>query len=304
MPLSRTFRQAASRLACFVVLLVAFGNVSRGQAVVSNVADATKSTRLALANFIDRLPDLLDIGLPSFAPPGTVRLYSHPKFGDLLHEDYFRLPIGAAMKVSENVELNAEVGSYFTHGLGDNVGNGFYQLQLGAKTEFAVSSDAGWSTGFEYITPLSRPPIEITDGVRHIMPSMTYTRTVVPRWGLVGFGTLGFDIIDHTILQENFRRNQLHYNSTTLTLGIAREWRRMHLILSVFDGTTLLMSHQHQNVFGIRPSLGIPLLRRADGSPRATGTFEGRLIWGHDGFETGINTSIRIDLRYRRGHAK
>ena len=133
---------------------------------------------------------------------------------------------------------------------------------------------------------------------------MTYTRTVVPRWGLVGFGTLGFDIIDHTILQENFRRNQLHYNSTTLTLGIAREWRRMHLILSVFDGTTLLMSHQHQNVFGIRPSLGIPLLRRADGSPRATGTFEGRLIWGHDGFETGVNTSIRIDLRYRRGHAK
>lgn len=300
----RTFLPSLSRFACLLALLAASARFSRGQAAASNLSNATESTRLALSSFIDRLPDLLDIGLPSFAPPGTVRLYSHPKFGDLLHEDYFRLPIGASVKVNENLELNTELASYFTHGLGDSVGNGFYQLRLGAKSEFAVSPDAGWSIGLDYITPLSRPPIEITDGVRHVMPYVTHTRTIVPKWGLVGFATLGQDFIDHTVLPVNFRENQLHHHSTTLTLGVAREWRRMHVIFRVFDGTTYLLSNEHENVFGVRPSVGIPLLRRADGSPRATATFEGRAVWGPDGFETGVNTSIRVDLRYRRGHAK
>src|SRR5690348_54977 len=76
-------------------------------ALLDSAADMTEkmtqNTREALSTFIDRLPDLLDIGLPSFAPPGSVRLYSHPRFGDLLHESYFRLPVGAAMKVNDNL---------------------------------------------------------------------------------------------------------------------------------------------------------------------------------------------------------
>lgn len=259
----------------------------------------TKNTTEALSTLIDRLPDLLDIGLPSFAPPGSVRLYSHPRFGDLLHDPYFRLPVGVAGKLNDNLELNTELGSYFTHGLRGNAGNGLYQLRVGAKSEFALTAESGASTGVEYVTPLSRPPYEITDGLRHTIPYVTLTRTVVPKWGLVGFSTLSFDFIDHTTLPVNYRKNQLRENSTTLTLGVAREWRRMHVIFTVFDGNTVLLSDQHQNVFGIRPSIGIPLLRRRDGTPRATGTFEGRAVWGRDGFETGITTSVRFDLRYR-----
>jgi hypothetical protein len=259
----------------------------------------TKNTTEALSSFIDRLPDLLDIGLPSFAPPGSVRLYSHPRFGDLLHEPYFRLPVGVAGKLNDNLELNTELGSYFTHGLRGNVGNGLYQLRVGAKSEFALTNESGASTGIEYTTPLSRPPYEITDGLRHTVPYVTITRTVVPKWGLVGFSTLSFDFIDHTTLPVNYRKNQLRENSTTLTLGVAREWRRMHVIFTVFDGNTVFLSDQHQNVFGFRPSIGIPILRRRDGTPRATGTFEGRAVWGRDGFETGITTSVRFDLRYR-----
>lgn len=259
----------------------------------------TQNTREALSTFIDRLPDLLDIGLPSFAPPGTIRLYSHPRFGDLLHEPYFRLPVGVAGKLNDHLELNTELGSYFTHGLRENAGNGLYQLRVGAKSEFNLTDESGASTGIEYTTPLSRPPYEITDGLRHTVPYITLTRTVVPKWGLVGFSTLSFDFIDHTSLRVNYRKNQLRENSTTLTLGVAREWRRMHVILTVFDGNTVLLSDQPQNVFGIRPSIGIPLLRRRDGTPRVTGTFEGRAVWGRDGFETGITTSVRVDLRYR-----
>lgn len=300
------YRRAARWAGCALALATASsGHGAAGPAsILDSAVDVTNNTREALSTFIDQLPDLLDIGLPSFAPPGTVRLYSHPKFGDLLHEDYFRLPVGAAVKVNQNLELNTELGSYFSHGLREDVGNGLYQLRVGAKAEFALKPDSGWSTGIDYITPLSRPPYEITDGLRHTVPYVTLTRTVVPRWGLVGFSTLGFDFIDHTSLPVNFRKNELRDNSTIVTLGVAREWRRMHVILRIFDGNTAGLSELRQNVFGVRPSIGIPLLRRHDGTPRATGTFEGRAIWGPDGFETGINTSIRVDLRYRRGEAK
>jgi hypothetical protein len=270
------------------------------EASKAKMADLTRAPTVALASFLDSLPDLVDQGLPSFAPQGALRLYFRPRFGDLLHEDYFRINIGAREKLSELVELNAELGTYFTHGLRHSVGNGLYQFRIGAKYEFADSPNSGWSFGLDFITPLSRPPYEITDGLRHTMPYATYTRTVSEKYGVVGFATLGLDLLDHTSLPLNFSENELHGNSTILTVGAARQWKRMNVILRIFDRNTVLLSNRSENAFGFRPSLGIPFLRRPNGSPRATATFEGRAIWGPDGFEKGINTSVRLDIEYRR----
>jgi hypothetical protein len=295
-----------------VIVLFAFlmGCAAKGAEPAADVTtaplDEPKRTPMsALASFLDRIPDLVDQGgLPSFAPQGAFRLHLRPRFGDLLREDYFRFIVGGRWKVNDQLEFSTNVGTYFTHGMRDSVGNGFYQLGLGARYEFAYTPDSGWSTGIDFVTPLSRPPYEITDGLRHTLPSVTYTRTIAPDHGLVGFATLGLDLLDHTSLQVNFAENQLHANSVILTLGVARQWRRMHVILRVFDGNTVLLSNRSQNVFGLRPSIGIPFMRRPDGSPRATATFEGRAVWGPDGFETGINTRIRLDLEYRPGRKK
>ncbi|ACB76916.1 hypothetical protein [Opitutus terrae] len=304
--LSRSSPSSAPRIRSAGVSLLLLALVAGLHAQSVAVAPAENGRRPSefLESFIDRLPELLDIGLPSFAPPGAVRLYAHPRLGDLIHEDYFRLPVGARVKVNERVELRAELGTYFTHGLGDSVGYGLYQGRIGITKEHVLWRDAGLSTSLEFVTPLSRPPREITDGVRHTLPSITFTRTVVPRWGMVGFATVGLDLIDHTVLEPNFRENQLRQNSAMVMLGVAREWRRMHLILRVFDANTAPMGYEAENVFGIRPSIGVPLLRRDDGTPRATATFEGRAIWGPDGFETGVTTRIRVDLRYRPGESR
>lgn len=294
------FRRRAA-LAVLGCVLVAHAH---GQAVASATNGITARPAAALSSFIDRLPELLDIGLPSFAPPGAVRFYAHPRFGDFLHEDYFRLPVGVRIKLDRKIDLQTELGAYFTNGFGEHVGNGLYQARIGLKTERELTPDSGWSTGIDFVTPLSRPPYDITDGLRHTMPFVSYTRTLKSEWGLVGFATLGADLIDHTALRVNYRENQLRENSMILTLGVAREWRRMHLILRVFNGNTAPLSGGNDNVFGLRPSVGFSLLRRPDGTPRATATFEGRAIWGPDGFETGVGTRVRVDLRYRRGRAR
>lgn len=255
--------------------------------------------KASLASFLDRLPELSDQGLPGFAPQGALRLYLRPRLGDFFHENYFRLPVGARLKLNEHVELNSELGSYFTHGLRESVGYGLYQFRFGIKREEVLSPETGLSYGIDYTTPLSRPPIDITDGLRHTLPYVTVTQSLSSRVGLVGFATLGADLIDYTPLTLNFSENQLRANSLILTLGLAREWHRMHIILRVFDGNTAVISKTSQNVFGFRPSVGVPFLRRRDGTPRFTATFEGRAIWGPDGFETGVSTRVRFDLRYR-----
>ncbi|MEO7598933.1 MAG: hypothetical protein ABIV50_08370 [Opitutus sp.] len=300
----RTARRTLAALILGATTLASVAAESSQEPPPSRLEELARMPSDALSAFLDRLPDLVDQGLPSFAPEGAFRLYLRPRFGDLLHEDYFRFLVGARFKANEQLEFNSELGTYFTHGLRDSVGNGLYQFRLGARYELAYTQESGWSIGLDLTTPLSRPPYEITDGLRHTMPYVTYTRTISPKRGLVGFSTLGFDFLDHTSLPVNFAENQLHANSTILTLGVARQWRRMHVIMRVFDANTVLLSRHSENVFGLRPSLGIPFLRRLNGSPRATATFEGRAIWGPDGFETGVNTSVRLDLEYRRGGSR
>ena len=295
-----SFRRILALVGLCLTVLSVKGAETDPNEVPGSPPSPRKSPVVALAEFLDRLPTLVDEGLPSFAPRGDFRLTLRPRFGDLLRRDYFRLLVGARLKANEQLEFSTDVGTYFTHGMRDSVGNGLYLFRIGSRYEFAYTPDSGWSVGLDFTTPLSRPPYEITDGLRHTLPSVTYTRTISTDRGVVGFATLGLDLLDHTGLRVNFSENQLHANSAILTLGVARQWRRMHVILRVFDGNTVLLSNRSQNVAGIRPSIGIPFLRRSDGTPRATATFEGRAIWGPDGFETGVNTRIRLDLNYRR----
>jgi len=286
-------------------VVVGCAGPARGQPLTKAtdaIVSTAESTKESVAEFIDRLPNLLDLGLPGFAEPGALRLYTNPKFGDLLHESYFRLPVGARLKVNDQLELNAELDSYFTHGLRHNVGNGLYQGQVGARVERELWSDIGSSTGIEFVSALGRPPPGITDGLRHTLPYVTLTRPLLTRVKTIAFVTVGADLIDHTAQPVYFRKNELEANSLLLTVGAAREWRRMHVMMQMTEGSTALLSHLHQNSIGFRPSLGIPVLRRPDGTPRATATFEGRAVWGPDGFETGITTSVRFDLEYQKRH--
>jgi hypothetical protein len=283
-------------IAFSVGLLIA--SFARADSPSSTDSSSTKTTQ-AIGSLIDRLPDLLDLGIPGFAPGGAFRLYTNPRFGDLLHEDYFRLPVGVRYQATDHLELTSELGSYFTHGLRDSVGYGLYELRVGAKHEKPIGRDAAWGVGADFVTPLSRPPHDITDGMRHIVPYLSGTRTLVEDKQILGFGSLAADLISRTELAPNFHRNELHSDSLVLTVGAAREWRRFRVILATSVSDTTLLSGESKQVYAFRPSLVIPILRRPDSSARATVTFAGRVVSGPDGTELGINTSVRIDLKYR-----
>lgn len=297
-----------SRLAPLAVLTLwgsAMGSVlSAADATVApGPAPTAPSSRWNLAEFIDSLPDLLSERLPGFDPDGVVRLYVRPHFGDFLHRDYLRVPFGAKVRVAENIESSGELQTYFTHGLGDSAGYGISGLRLGTKCDHAfpsINDGAGLSVGFTYETPLSRPPIDLTDGHRHFQPYVSGTRPLVPEWKLLGFASVGADLLDRTALPAHFGRNQLHSNSLIFVAGAAREWSRFRASLTTSVTTASLISDEGKNVYAIRPEVVFPWKTKALSRTRFLFTVGARSVWGPDGHELGLSSSMRVEFLFHR----
>ena len=300
MPSFRLLRSAVFHTVLAVIACLLLSPAFCAEATASNKA-APADSGWNLGDFIDGLPDLLSDRLPGFDPSGAVRAYVRPHFGDFIHRDYVRVPFGARAKLSEQVESSAELQGYFTHGLSDAAGYGLSTLRLGTKCERVLPSlnDGGISVGLNYETPLGRPPIELSDGHRHLQPYVAATRPIAPKWKLLGYASVSADLLDQTALPAHFGRNQLHTNSLTLTVGAAREWPRFRTSLTASATTSSLLSDEHRNVFALRPEIVFPWKARANARTQILFTVGGRAIHGPDGTELGVSSSMRIDFLLR-----
>ncbi len=302
-----TFPSRTARWRTFwIVSLCALAPLLRAQdsATEEENDSALAGTAQALESLIDRLPDLLDLGLPGFARTGAVQLIARPRFGDLLHEDYFRLPVGVRVQALEHWEIRSEARTYFTHGLRDSAGYGLYEVQAGVKREWPITEQTGWASGVDFVTAVSRPPPGITDGMRHWVPYISNSFDLMPSKDVLGFATLSADLISRTSLPPDFRKNQLRQDSLMLTVGAARDFARFRVIVAASIGDTTLLSSSSEQVYALRPSIVIPILKRKDNTARAQLTFGGRAVWGPDGSDFGVNTSVRVDLRYNAGRKR
>lgn len=290
------------RAACALLGIALASTALRAAATAAPTAPATSSV-WNLPDFIDRLPDFLSERLPGLEPSGAVRVYVRPHFGDFLHRDYVRIPVGIRDKVSETIECSAEVESYLTHGLSHTAGYGFSNLQLGVKREHVLPSlgNGGLSVGLNYQTPLSRPPLDLTDGHRHLQPYVAATHPLVPAWKVLGYAGLGADFLDRTAIPAHFGRNQLHSNSLTVGAGVAREWERFHGSLTATVATSSLVSDEGKQVYSLRPEVVVPWKSTSGSKTQVLFTLGGRAIHGPDGNEFGVSGSVRIEFRLNRG---
>lgn len=256
-----------------------------------------------LPAFIERLPDMLADRLPNLEPSGAVRVYVRPHFGDFLHRDYVRVPVGVRDKITETIELTAEVESYLTHGLGAGAGYGFSNFKFDVKREHFLTQlgNGGLGIGLTYLTPLSRPPIDLTDGHRHLQPYVAATHPLVPAWKVLGFAGAGADFLDRTVLPAHFGRNQLHSNSLTLAAGVAREWPRFHGSLTATVASSALTSDESKQVYSLRPEIVVPWKSSSGSKAQILFTLGGRAIHGPDGNEFGVSGSMRVDFKLNRG---
>ena len=261
-----------------------------------------------ISDLLDHLPTMSPFGKLNENSAFPIKYYARPHLGDFFHRDYLRLPVGARAQITDHVELNTEVEGYFTHGLRDTAGYGLSRFRIGGKYEEVMSTlhPLGWSTGLDFETPLSRPPMELTDGHRHLLPFLAFSKVILPDSKVVGYTGFHFDFLSHTPLPANFGRNQLHSNSTTFGAGLTRDWTRFRVALTGTWSTTTLLSNESKNVFALRPDLLIPLTRKPGPNSRTHLLLivGGRAVNGPDGTELGVTGSVRIEFAVQSGHAK
>ncbi|MEI7552665.1 MAG: hypothetical protein WCL24_10090 [Verrucomicrobiota bacterium] len=290
------------------LLAALLGSLLAGVPAARAQSDAGGSSPSAwdISDLLDHLPTVSPFGKFNAGSPFPIKYYARPRLGDFFHRRYLRLPVGARAQLSEHVELSTELEGYFTHGLKDPAGYGLSRLRVGGKYEEVMSPlhRLGWSTGADFETPLSRPPLELTDGHRHLLPYLAFSRVLAPDCHLVGYTGASADFLSHTPLPIHFGHNQLHSNSTTLGAGLTRDWSRFRVALTGTWSTTALLSDEGHHLFALRPDILIPLTRKPGPGARTHLLLivGGRAVHGPDGNELGVNASLRIEFAVRSGH--
>jgi hypothetical protein len=108
----------------------------------------------------------------------------------------------------------------------------------------------------------SRPPAELTDGLRHFTPYLTLLHRFASHPGLRVFGGLRLDEVTRTTVPGQFGRNDLKDSSTGATDGFVIDRRNWHYTFETSIDTTRLIGHSDRDVFMVRPGVIWAILSR------------------------------------------
>ena len=287
--------------ACLVALVVACPPAVLAQ----SDSDVPSSGAWDISELLERLPSINPFDKLNVGGPVPLRFYSRPHLGDFIRRDYIRVPVGFRAHVTDHVEVNGEAESYLTHGIKDSAGYGFSKGRVGLKYDEVISAQhpIGWSVGTDFESPLDHPPAELTDGHRHLVPYLSFSKVLSEHLKVIGYTSLSANFVSHSPLAPNFGRNQLHTNSNTLTAGVTRDYTRFRVALTGNWSSSALLSDENHHVFSFRPDIIIPLTKTPEAKSRThlLVIFGGRAVHGPDGTELGVNGSVRIEFAVRGG---
>ncbi len=198
--------------------------------------------------------------LPTTLEKDSLRFSIHPHLGDWENKDHMRLTTNLRYGLTDNCEISLGSDLYFSHGHGyirafDDYGAA--SLKLGAKFNLGEPLFAGWETGvgLDYEFPTGRPPPELTDGLRHLRPYVTFSHRLEarPAWRI--FAGLRFDIVRHTTLPGQFAKNSFDESSTGITGGFVVDRGYLHYTLEASFDTTSWLGRNHANIYSLRPGM-------------------------------------------------
>jgi hypothetical protein len=205
-----------------------------------------------------RFSGLFEIDLPKTERRGNIRFIYQPHFRDFIDKSYVRVPLEFRWGVNDHFELNSDIETYLTHGLRkENVGYGLSSLHFGAKYAWHIWLKPTWDTsvGINSRIPVSRPPIELTDGHTHFTPYIVFGRKVDGVKGLSGFVNTSVDFVAKSSTPGNFGQNEPHSDSLTVTPGLLYTRKAWHYTLEVDCTTTRLIGAGDHDFLTIRPGV-------------------------------------------------
>lgn len=254
-------------------------------------------------NAISRLQDLFDLDLPKTEQPGQVQFSFQPHIRDLISKGYLRVPFEFRWGVNDHLELNSDIDTYFDNGMRKgNYGEGISELHFGAKYAWLEWLKPTWDTsvGFNSSIPVSRPPIELTDGHDHFVPYIVFGRKIDDVQGLSGLINLHVDLVTASSTPGNFGQNEPHTHSMTVSPGLLYDHDAWHYTLEVDGTTTRLIGSGSHDFLTIRPGVvwDLPKVLVFNSRGRWLAGFSLTFVFGPDGntISTGGRFRGELDL--------
>ena len=250
-----------------------------------------------------RIPDVFSTHLPQTLQSSGLRLFVHPHLGDFTSCDSLRTAAGLRYGLTENWEASSETEFYFSHGCGD-VGlfdqSGFSSLAIGTKYDLGLHPFAPWHTavGFDFNTPVSHPPADFTDGLRHYRPYTVSSRRLVSNPEIRLFWGAALDLVGHTGLAHEKKTNALDDHATALSAGAVWDHHAWHYIFEAEWASTRLLGRTQEDTLTLRPGViwDVPWLRSSKNGRIVLLGAAFRANFGPDGTKLGLNAKVRINF--------
>lgn len=254
-----------------------------------------------------RIRGIFNSVLPRTEKKHSLRLIVHPRLGDLTKRDHLRTVLGFRYGITTRWEATAEVDAYFSHGLKAErffEESGFSTLRLGTKYRLGEILGLGWetATGVNFAQPIGSPPIDVTDGLRHIAPFVTasHVLTRAPGWRI--FGGAGWDDVTRVSDRGKLEKNELGDDSINVSGGVLWERGTTTYALEATYATTRFTADVNRDVYALRPSVLWVLPEKY--------TFHSKGKWllgvglrfsrGPDGNDIGLNAKLRVNFDFKR----
>ena len=254
-----------------------------------------------------RIRGIFESALPGTESKSSLRLIVHPHLGDLRERDYLRTALGFRYGLTRDWEATAETDWYFSHGvkaLPFLREYGFSSVHLGSKYRIGEIRASGWdcSVGADFVRPVSAPPPSVTDGLQHVSPYVTFSRSL-PRWPdwRVFCGT-SYDFVENTDIRGQLSKNQLNDDSIGVSGGLL--WARGPMTYT-FEGSYATMHptvDRARDALTLRPGFVwvIPPAYTFGGRGKWLLGFALRVTDGPDGTEVGASAKLRVNFDFNR----
>lgn len=253
-----------------------------------------------------RIRGVFNSVLPRTEKKHSLRLIVHPHMGDLTKRDHLRTALGFRYGITTRWEATAEVDAYFSHGLKRQTffeESGFSTLRLGTKYRLGEIFNLGWetSTGVEFSQPIGSPPIDVTDGLRHLSPFITASRplTGAPSWRV--FGGAGWDDVTKVSDGRELEKNELRDDSVNVSGGVLWERGTVTYALEATYATTRFTTDVGRDVYALRPSVlwVLPAKYTFNSKGKWLLGLALRLSHGPDGNDIGLRAKLRVNFDFK-----
>lgn len=254
-----------------------------------------------------RIKGVFESSLPGTERKHALKLTFRPRVGDFTRYDHMRVPLGLRYGLSERWEISGEIEGYFSHGLGDRPlfeDIGLLQWSLGTKYNWGTALWPGWeiATGLEYSMPLGSPPIEITDGLEHYAPFVTFAHRLDRLPGVRVFWGVSADLVAATGIAGRLKDNQLGDDSLKLSGGFVWDHGDFSYTLEGSVASTRLWGQLDRDVYTLQPGVIWRVPRRFTPGSRGQWLlgFGLRSSHGPDGFDYGGSAKLRVNFDFKR----